>query len=103
MNIDGLATDFKELPAKSDNSSGAQTGQRPAVLDVFSVFVFELKSVELMHGLANWVSEAPNFLETPEEKVLYFLGLEFETAAKKVSLACELTRCSFHRAMDQGG
>ena len=35
--------------------------------------------------------------------VLYFLGLAFETAAKKVGLACELTRCLFHRAMDQGG
>ena len=35
--------------------------------------------------------------------VLYFLGLAFETSAKKVGLACELTRCLCHRAMDQGG
>ena len=103
MNIDGLATDFKELPAKSDNSCGAQTVPTSFRFGRFSVFVFEVKSVELMHGLANWVSEAPNFLETSDEKVLYFLGLEFETAAKKVGLVCELTRCSFHRAMDQGG
>ena len=35
--------------------------------------------------------------------MLYRFVVAFETAAKKVGLACELTRCSFHRAMDQGG
>ena len=68
MNIDGLASGSKELPANSDNSSGAQTGQRPVVWDVFTVFDFELKSFELMHGLVNRFSESSNFLETPEER-----------------------------------
>ena len=35
--------------------------------------------------------------------VMLYRFVAFETAAKKVGLACELTRCSFHRAMDQGG
>ena len=35
--------------------------------------------------------------------MLYRFVVEFGTAAKKVGLACELTRCLFHRAMDQGG
>ena len=74
MNIDGLASGSKELPTNSDNSSGAQTGQRPVVRDVFSVFDFEWKSVDLMHGLANRFSEPSNF---------------FETSGKKDGLACE--------------
>ena len=85
MNIDGLASGSKELPAKSDNSSGAQTGQRPAVLDAFTVFVFELKSVELMHGLANWFSEAPNFLETPEERCSTFSAWSSKLPQRKLA------------------
>ena len=103
MNIDGLVTDSKELPANLDNSCGAQRCLRPVVLGRFLDFRFRVE-VRRAHA---WPRElglrGPELPRTPEEKVLDFLGAEFETAAKKVGLACELTRCLFHREMDQGG
>ena len=65
MNIDGLASGSEELPMNSDDSNGAQTGQRPGVWGVFTVFDFESESSEVMHGRVNWFLGSLNFFETP--------------------------------------